>query len=96
MARYRFTKISKSKTTQDRPKSYSKYNTTIYQSVPERNDDIFVITTEGDRLDLLAQQFYGDQSLWWFIANANNISTMNLPPGTSLRIPNNTEFARGN
>ena len=95
MSRYRFTKINKSKTTKDRPKSYPKYDTTIYQSVPERNDDIFVIATDGDRLDLLAQQFYGDQSLWWFIANANNISTMNLPPGTSLRIPNNTEFAKG-
>ena len=95
MSRYRFTKINKSKTSQDRPKSYSKYDTTIYQSIPERNDDIFVISTEGDRLDLLAQQFYGDSSLWWFIANANNISTMNLPPGTSLRIPNNTEFAKG-
>ena len=95
MSRYRFTKINKSKTSQDRPKSYPKYDTTIYQSVPERNDDIFVISTEGDRLDLLAQQFYGDQSLWWFIANANNISTMNLTAGTSLRIPNNTEFAKG-
>ena len=95
MSRYRFTKINKSKTSQDRPKSYSKYNTTIYQSIPERNDDIFVISTEGDRLDLLAQQFYGDQSLWWFIANSNNISTMNVPAGTSLRIPNNIEFAKG-
>ena len=95
MSRYRFTKINKSKTSQDRPKSYPKYGTTIYQSVPERNDDIFVISTEGDRLDLLAQQFYGDQSLWWFIANSNNISTMNVPAGTSLRIPNNIEFAKG-
>ena len=41
MSRYRFTKINKSKTSQDKPKSYSKYDTTIYQSVPERNDDIF-------------------------------------------------------
>ena len=96
MSRYRFTNISETKSTQERPQSYPKYDTTIYQSVPESNDDIFLIATEGDRCDLLAQQFYGDQSLWWFIANANNISTMNLPAGTSLRIPNNTEFARGN
>ena len=95
MSRYRFTKINKSKTSQDRPKSYPKYGTTIYQSSPESNYDIFVIATEGDRFDLLAQQFYGDQTLWWFIANTNNLSTMNIPAGTSLRIPNNIEFATG-
>ena len=95
MSRYRFTKINKSKTSQDRPKSYPKYDTTIYQSVPERNDDIFVISTEGDRLDLLAQQFYGDSSLWWFIARVNNLTTNNIPAGTSLRIPVSTKDARG-
>ena len=95
MSRYRFTKISKSKTDINKPKSHSKYDTTIYNSVPEKNDDIFVIATEGDRFDLLAQQFYGDQSLWWYIANTNNLSTMNIPAGTSLRIPNNIEFATG-
>ena len=95
MSRYEFTKINRSKTDINRSKSHPKYGTTIYQSVPERNDDIFVIATEGDRFDLLAQQFYGDQSLWWYIANANNLSTMNIPAGTSLRIPNNIEFATG-
>ena len=29
------------------------------------------------------------------LANSNNISTMNVPAGTSLRIPNNIEFAKG-
>ena len=95
MSRYRFTKINKSKTSQDRPKSYPKYDTTIYQSVPERNDDIFVIATEGDRFDLLAQQFYGNPNLWWFIARVNNLKTMNIPVGTSLRIPIDTTFAKG-
>ena len=52
MSRYRFTKLGKSKTDINRPKSHSKYDTTIYQSVTERNDDIFVIATEGDRCDL--------------------------------------------
>ena len=28
-------------------------------------------------------------------ANTNNLSTMNIPAGTSLRIPNNIEFAKG-
>ena len=90
MARYDETNVRKN---QDTNKSY--YNTTIYKKVPERNDDMYFISTEGDRCDSLAYRFYNDSTLWWFIANANNISTMNLPPGTSLRIPNNTEFAKG-
>ena len=67
----------------------------MYSKVPVKDSDIFIITQEGDRLDLLANQFYSDPSLWWFIANVNNISTNNVPQGTSLRIPVTTEFASG-
>ena len=59
------------------------------------NDDIYVITQEGDRLDNLAFQYYGDPKLWWYIATANQISTVNVPHGTSLRIPSSTDFAKG-
>ena len=72
-----------------------KYDTTIYEQVPESNDDVYVITQEGDRLDKLANQFYGTPQMWWFIARVNNLKTMNLKAGTSLRIPASTEFARG-
>ena len=95
MSRYRFTNISEKQATKEKPKTYAKYDTTIYETPPESNDDIFVISTDGDRCDLLALQFYNDQSLWWFIANTNNLSTMNIPAGTCVRIPNNIEFARG-
>ena len=71
------------------------YNTTIYNKVPERNDDLYVIATEGDRCDNLAFQFYGDSRLWWYIAQANNLSSMNITAGTSLRIPASTEYAIG-
>ena len=71
------------------------YGTTIYDDVPKSNDDIYVITQYGDRLDNLAFQFYNDQHLWWFIARANNIKTMNVPTGTRLRIPISTEKAKG-
>ena len=61
--------------------------TNLMNKIPETNDDIWVITQYGDRLDLLAHQFYGDQSLWWVIAKANHIHTLKVPDGTSLRIP---------
>ena len=87
MSRYKNTNISNSKTTFDRKKSFKKYDTTYYAGVPKNNTDIYVTTQAGDRLDNLAFQFYGDPTLWWFIARVNHISTMNLEPGLSLRIP---------
>ena len=69
--------------------------TTLYSSIPESDGDIYVITQYGDRLDLLANRFYGDPSLWWYIAKANNLIVMKVPTGTSLRIPANTDFAIG-
>tara|TARA_R100000008_G_C3520235_1_gene133571 strand:- start:288 stop:563 length:276 start_codon:yes stop_codon:yes gene_type:complete len=90
MARYDETNIRKN---QDTNKSY--YNTTIYKEVPERNDDMYFISTEGDRCDNLANRFYNDSTLWWFIARVNNLTTNNIPAGTSLRIPVSTKDARG-
>ena len=93
MSRYNNIKLSRSKRTDKRYKSLKKYNTAIYSKVPESDTDIFIITQEGDRLDLLAAQFYKNPSLWWFIAQTNNINTMNVEPGTSLRISRSLEFA---
>ena len=74
-------------------KSY--YSTTVYSKVPEKNSDSYFIAQEGDRCDNLAFRFYGDSTLWWFIARTNNLKTMNIPAGTSLRIPANTKDAEG-
>ena len=71
------------------------YNTTIYEKVPERDSDQYFIAVEGDRCDNLAQQFYGNANLWWFIARVNNLKTNNIPAGTSLRIPVSTRDAEG-
>jgi len=88
MARYENTKKQvKNK------KSY--YTTTIYKKVEEKNTDSYFIVTQGDRCDNLAQRFYGDSSLWWFIARVNNLTTNNIPMGTSLRIPVNVQDAEG-
>ena len=65
--------------------------TVKYPAVPLSSNDIQVITTDGDRLDLLANQFYNDSSLWWVIsiANANilNQSSLVIPGGIQIRIP---------
>ena len=67
------------------------YRTKIYPDIPLRDDDIYVATQTGDRLDGIAYQFYGDASLWWIIATANNIhdAPLGLTEGTVLRIPRN-------
>jgi nucleoid-associated protein YgaU len=46
-------------------------------------------TTAGDRMDLLADQAYGDPEFWWRIAEANPELDYpdTIPPGTVLRIP---------
>mgnify|MGYP003145417212 CR=1 FL=1 len=77
----------------DTGKTY--YETTIYEEVPERNDDMHFIAQEGDRCDNLAFRFYDDPNLWWFIARVNHLKGMNIEKGTNLRIPISTEKAKG-
>ena len=72
-----------------------KYGTTIYEEVPEQDDDMYFIAQEGDRCDTLAQRFYGNVDLWWFVARVNNLKTNNISAGTSLRIPLTTKYAIG-
>ena len=43
------------------------YNNILYPNVFETSDDVYIITREGDRLDLLAFDFYNDKSLWWVL-----------------------------
>ena len=95
MSRYSNTKITKKSLLPKQKKIVSSYGTTLYQSIPETNGDLHVISTEGDRLDNLAFQFYGDSSLWWYIAKANNLNSMNIPAGKSLRIPASADGAIG-
>ena len=84
MNRYADTTILK--TQQDRPY----YKNTFYPNIPLSENDVYVITTVGDRLDSLAYSYYNDATLWWVIAAANNNVTkgsMFPIPGTQLRIP---------
>lgn len=67
------------------------YQSRIYPSIPLSDEDTYVATETGDRLDTLAYDFYGDSNLWWIIAAANKLHNgkFSLPDGTVLRIPAN-------
>ena len=68
------------------------YSTTYYPEIPIDNNDVFIISKEGDRLDNLAHKYYSDNTLWWVIAKANGIKGISaLRPGVNLRIPLNIQ-----
>ena len=73
-----------------------RYYTTIkYPEIPLSVDDFYIITTIGDRLDNLANQFYEDVNLWWVITSANpdiiKRDSFMLEPGVEIRIPANLQ-----
>jgi hypothetical protein len=68
------------------------YQNKIYPEIPLSKDDLYIITTIGDRLDTLAQMFYKNVKYWKVISFVNdNITNGSLypQPGTQLRIPAN-------
>jgi hypothetical protein len=77
------------------------YQTSRYPEVQLSENDIYVYTTQGDRFDILAQQYYKDSSLWWVISIANTgnagadtlislpQNTLVIPQGIQIRIPAN-------
>jgi hypothetical protein len=67
------------------------YRSRIYPEIPLSDNDIYVASETGDRLDTLAYQYYNNSSYWWIIASANNIhnAPFGLKDGTILRIPQN-------
>jgi len=76
----------------ENPQTFKKhFVNVVYPDIMLGNDDSYLTTTSGDRLDLLAFQFYGDVSLWWIINNANPETTRGdslvVKRGVTLRIP---------
>jgi len=67
------------------------YKSKLYPRIPKSDLDTYIVTQGGDRLDTIAHQFFGDASLWWVIAAANNLhdAPFAVPDGTILRIPDN-------
>jgi nucleoid-associated protein YgaU len=74
----------------DPERGHRAYVSLLDPDIPKDNEDVYVVTTVGDRLDLLAFQYYKDPTLWWYIAAANpelRRDSMFLDPGVQLRIP---------
>ena len=77
------------------------YQTTKYPEIPLSDNDTYVYSVQGDRFDVLANQYYGDQSLWWIISIANTATagtdlpsdlpqdSLIIPEGKQIRIPAN-------
>lgn len=83
---YRYQNIRTSKNGQEGSQFYTN---NVYPDIPPTNEDSYVITVLGDRLDLLAFDFYGDTNYWWVIASANALpgDSLYLEPGSQIRIP---------
>jgi hypothetical protein len=83
--RYQFTPVYK------RWDGKNVYRTTYYPIIPHSIDDTYIIASEVDYLDSLAKKYYGDESFWWIIAQANNLGKgkLSIPLGKQLRIPGN-------
>ena len=69
------------------------YRTNYYPEIEPQESDIYVETEFGDRLDLIANRFYGNTSLYWIISICNpnvlNLGSLFPPAGAQLRIPVN-------
>ena len=59
------------------------YKNVKYPTIPLNPQDIYIVASANQRLDLLAKRFYNDVDLWWVI----NIANPNLVPRDSIYIP---------
>jgi hypothetical protein len=59
------------------------------QFLSESSSFFYYTWSQKDRIDLIANEFLGDPSLWWIIMDYNpEISNpLDIPLGTILRIP---------
>ena len=85
--RYTFARVLK---TNETKQQY--FESTIYPKIIPTDNDMYIISEQGDRLDVLAQKYYKDPSMWWIIATANNLNnaSLSVEPGIQLRIPSDT------
>ena len=75
-------------------KNVTTIGTSYLPKFKEGNSDVLLIATEGDRCDLISQEYYGTTEYWWYVASVNNLSSNNIEAGTQLRVPISVEQAK--
>jgi hypothetical protein len=72
------------------------YQNVKYPVIPLSEFDIYIETVFGDRLDVIADDYYSDASEYWIIAAANGLigDSLFVAPGTQLRIPTEVQSVR--
>lgn len=87
MSRTKFTTVKK------RIDGKSQYNSLVLPTFSESSSDIVINVNNSTRLDVLAQQFFGDPTLWWVIALYNNIGdgSLYVKDQKYLRIPSDIQ-----
>jgi hypothetical protein len=68
---------------------YEFWDLLVVDDIPVRSDEIQYTVQMTDRIDLLANKFYGDPVLWWVLAVANSMEILptDLKFGAVLRVP---------
>jgi hypothetical protein len=67
------------------------YQITVDRVYPSRNVPFsYYVWVDGDRIDLIANKYYGTEDSWWKIMDINPeiADALNIAPGTTIRIPN--------
>ena len=83
MKRYDIATIVKNK------QGIRKLRSILISAFPDSTDTV-IQTSTPERLDKIANDFYGDPTLWWIIATVNKLGkgTLIVPRNTIIRIPN--------
>jgi hypothetical protein len=78
----------------DLKRKRKRYNSSIPPKINSTTEDIYIIARSGDRLDMLAYEYYEDHSLWWVLAEANKLGkgSLDCPAGMRIRIPAQQEW----
>ena len=62
------------------------FGSTKYPPIDFTIEDFYIISMQGDRLDNLAAQFYGDPTLYWILQQANSLNRDSLYPPIGVKI----------
>jgi hypothetical protein len=87
MSRTKFSQVKK------RIDGKQHYQTLIFPTFEERSDDIVIQINDYTRLDVIANDFFKDSTLWWIISVYNNLdgSSLYTTGKQYLRIPSDIQ-----